>query len=1586
MVNFSTQHIDLAIPKEISTTGIAINALKDIQTGAAVSTTQLAAAFSALTPAQIANLVATNNLSNAQLKEALSTSTLTLEQKKEVWALLESTAAKGTDTAATNTLSFSMKGFTVAILDNVKAMLVWLATNPVGWIMLAVGAIAGAIAIYNKYNKAIQESIEKAHELQDAYKEASAEISNNISTVKDLADEFDKLSRGVGDHGENISLSSDEYDRYLDIVDQLVELNPTLVKGYTAEGNAIVNKNSAIQDTIDLLKEQNALELEKATSDDTNWEIAEGLKNAYKQALSDIEDAQFELKDLLTINLSSSLLNDTQNTLSKLEEIFGVSLEGYAGIDTGDDISALLDIIFLKSKNATQAVKNNIAALSELAGGNTDFATELQRSIKTLARSESIAETAATAYQSQMKLIAQASPDYSSLTDGARDFLNTWIETFKLTKDTSESEISQLTIDLERMVSSLANNRELSTSLSTIFTVDLDTQEGGYRKYWESKINEVLAELQDELDLSDEEVVKLKVAMGLVIVDPETGKEIDARSYYIAQLQKRGLGLGAEDLDGFSTADLRLMLNADVDGMDDVSEFADALSKVKETAAAAEDALADFSTLTKHLAKDTDTLYAALAKLKSGNISAIFEEENLDDLLDKFPDLIDELDAYAKGLITDEQLQRAFNDAIADFNADAIYNGISDVVDAAEEYGAESNQVKQAVQNLSSTIPGLVNALYDEETGHLKVDGAALLSANSLYDVVDATLEAERAAKNADLSNAVQELEKLRDAAIEAAGAYFAVRGAINDDLVDQVWSYNAQIDQALQEYYDALESNVTAARKRYNRTSSSSSSSSDPWKEKFEAYYNAHKHAVAMEQETLADFYAWLDGQDGYKKYFANNVKYLDEYRKYAEEVFEGLRDLADDAINDGEHQICLWENQGGHEEDIVRKYRELQAQVHETAESIRAAMRDAGWSELEIENSEIVQSLSKQWWSFEDTIKDVFDSVSDTIDDHINDMEHQIYLLEQQAGDTGDNDGAILAHYTGLKAYILKMIDEITAKMKALGYTEMEIANSGAIQELQKQLWGVEDSIDDILDTLNGDLYDSMQSLLDLTIEMIKQEAEDEKEALEKIKDEYQEIISLRKEMLQLAERERQYQEDVDDKTSEISKIQARIDALSLDDSRAAAIERAALEEKLADLQRELTDLQRDHAIESTEDQLDRELDDFEAAQNEKIQAIDDFLDNQQALTQAALARLDNMNQSLFDDLLSYALRYTSTTQVEFEEMWNAALDGAQNYASFLDAMNAAQAGNYYTASGFGSTSGTSANVSLVQDLIDKMKANSASWFTSSDPSSLDSQNKTYAAQISALLGGASVTRDNKGVWWIDGQELYEITEEALEKYNKAVKEFDSFGTVGSYFAVPSSSASPGASENRGSFGSSSKKDSSSVSSEADIIAQMKANAAAWQNASQSIREDLVAENERLAKQLSKLMEIDIVKGNDGRWYYGYVGGIPLFHGGGIAGASTSQQDELFALIKNKEMILTETQQHNLMAMLEQLKPLNALKEALTSFRSGAVEMTTAGIAPNIDASLSINGYVPDDQMMGVLQRHERKVANMIMKYFAK
>lgn len=149
------------------------------------------------------------------------------------------------DSANKGALKFS--NATKALIGNIGAELA---------IAFAIQAIGKAWdALNDRFQITPAKKIEAMETAVNDYNDALSESSDNIKTIESLEDEFNSLAKGVDDAGRNVSLSADEYERYNEIVNELVAMNPSLLEGYTAEGNAIVDRNNAIQDGIDKQKE-----------------------------------------------------------------------------------------------------------------------------------------------------------------------------------------------------------------------------------------------------------------------------------------------------------------------------------------------------------------------------------------------------------------------------------------------------------------------------------------------------------------------------------------------------------------------------------------------------------------------------------------------------------------------------------------------------------------------------------------------------------------------------------------------------------------------------------------------------------------------------------------------------------------------------------------------------------------------------------------------------------------------------------------------------------------------------------------------------------------------------------------------------------------------------------------------------------------------------------------------------------------------------------------------------------------------------------------------------------------------------------
>ena len=84
---------------------------------------------------------------------------------------------------------------------------------------LLVGvAINGIIKLADAWIHRNERLIESANELSASYKQALDDISSSLSRVNSLKEEFAELSKGVDNFGNNVSLDTRSYERYLSIV------------------------------------------------------------------------------------------------------------------------------------------------------------------------------------------------------------------------------------------------------------------------------------------------------------------------------------------------------------------------------------------------------------------------------------------------------------------------------------------------------------------------------------------------------------------------------------------------------------------------------------------------------------------------------------------------------------------------------------------------------------------------------------------------------------------------------------------------------------------------------------------------------------------------------------------------------------------------------------------------------------------------------------------------------------------------------------------------------------------------------------------------------------------------------------------------------------------------------------------------------------------------------------------------------------------------------------------------------------------------------------------------------------------------
>ena len=462
------------------------------------------------------------------------------------------------------------------------------------------------------------------------------------------------------------------------------------------------------------------------------------------------------------------------------------------------------------------------------------------------------------------------------------------------------------------------NNAEKSLSSYT-------TQDGGYSRsgitgadiianeemkrlaIWSKKIEDLKAEMRadPEKGASDKYIEKLERYQGVynsILMDMESG----VISFITTTME--GLNPDSETYKIYTNilAEFKRMVGDTKNAEDNIEE-----SLSSNTAART---FHDIANAMAEVSTESDVLAEAISKLKDSSFDEVFSDpEKLNNLLEKFPELEDEVRAYGNGLMSTEELQKQFNAAIAQFRGDQIADALQDVVDAAERYGDESNVVIEKIEELDKIIPGLSQALIDEN-GQLRDNAAASLSSAA------GLLAAAKANKDLAVAANSMSLEKAR-AEIDALSKY-AVNNVFAMRMMEQQML-------ALQEKEADIAKEISDALGSVKFPTSSSSASSLP-----SAYEKAVKeldHLRAMDLISEEEYYRRLEALAD--KYLKGKSKYLDEYRSvqeklwaYQKELYERQRDAEIEAAeNRADAQKKALEDQYDAEKEALEKRKDL-------------------------------------------------------------------------------------------------------------------------------------------------------------------------------------------------------------------------------------------------------------------------------------------------------------------------------------------------------------------------------------------------------------------------------------------------------------------------------------------------------------------------------------------------------------------------------------------------------------------------------------------------------------------------------------
>ena len=221
----------------------AQSALFSVKTQNVATSLRAAAANSSEAAAQQLNVA-------ADIVESSTSKKLALEKLNEALASGQITAALHSEISAKLGLAAANTG----LAGTFKALLA--SMGPIGWISLAVSVIPLITNGIDLITKSAEELKEEAKAVIDTYNNEQKTLISNQKTINSIADDYERLSNGVDKFGNNISLTTDEYEKYNSIVNQIADMFPTMVSGYTDEGNAILTTKGNVEALTQAYNEQ----------------------------------------------------------------------------------------------------------------------------------------------------------------------------------------------------------------------------------------------------------------------------------------------------------------------------------------------------------------------------------------------------------------------------------------------------------------------------------------------------------------------------------------------------------------------------------------------------------------------------------------------------------------------------------------------------------------------------------------------------------------------------------------------------------------------------------------------------------------------------------------------------------------------------------------------------------------------------------------------------------------------------------------------------------------------------------------------------------------------------------------------------------------------------------------------------------------------------------------------------------------------------------------------------------------------------------------------------------------------------------
>lgn len=320
---------------------------------------------------------------------------------------------------------------------------------------------------------------ESAESFSNSFQSMNEEFSSNDSKLSELQEQYTKLSKGVDTLGRNVSLTTDEYDTYKQVISEISNMMPNLLARYDDEGNKIGFVQGKLKDLsaeYDNYKKKKALDLVTGKNDN-----GDSVKDVF-------ENYGYQIYH---VNAGGTTVgNPKMFGSSNYEKITQLQAE----IDSG------YDGVFGKHKLTNEDIEEKTALIQK-------YQSEIDASVASI--------------RDVISAIGQSGDAYYTLTDQQQQLFDTYVNS--LSQDVIDKNQLYSENATRKFVNNLINDiksdkGQVVEAYTELFTFDVD----------DTKLNPI--EIKEQIDklvqnlanaIGEEDWADLKIRLGFSFVDDD---------------------------------------------------------------------------------------------------------------------------------------------------------------------------------------------------------------------------------------------------------------------------------------------------------------------------------------------------------------------------------------------------------------------------------------------------------------------------------------------------------------------------------------------------------------------------------------------------------------------------------------------------------------------------------------------------------------------------------------------------------------------------------------------------------------------------------------------------------------------------------------------------------------------------------------------------------------------------------------------------------------------------------------------------------------------------------------------------------